>query len=123
VESSGDFSVLADENLLERALANLIRNAIRHSGGSQIVVTVWREDGDEVAISIADSGPGVPEESITRIFDPFFRPDVSRSRETGGAGLGLAIVKTCVELCGGSVSCRNRQPTGLEVILRLQAAQ
>jgi two-component system, OmpR family, sensor histidine kinase CpxA len=121
VEAAGDFHVLADENLLERALANLIRNAIRHSGDSQIVVTLSREDAGEIVISIADSGPGIPEEFLSRIFDPFFRPDVSRSRETGGAGLGLAIVKTCVELCGGSVTCRNRQPTGLEVLIQLEA--
>jgi len=121
VEASGSFHALADENLLERALANLIRNAIRHSGGSQIVITISCEEGD-IVISIADSGPGIPEESIAKIFDPFFRPDVSRSRETGGAGLGLAIVKTCVELCEGSVACRNRQPAGLEVSVRLKAA-
>ena len=121
VESSGDFTVLADESLLERALANLVRNALRHSHGSRIVVTIEREDGG-VALSVADSGPGVPEAEIARLFDPFFRVDVSRSRETGGAGLGLAIVKNCIELCGGTVACRNRQPTGLEVTLRLKPA-
>ena len=122
VEASGDLRVLADANLLERALANLIRNAIRHSGGSGIEVNAWREGAEDVIISVADSGPGVPEQSIGKLFDPFFRPDVSRSRETGGVGLGLAIVKNCVEMCGGVVSCRNRQPSGLEVTLRLKAA-
>jgi two-component system sensor histidine kinase CpxA len=122
VEAAGDLRVVADANLLERALANLIRNALRHSGGSGIELTAWREGAEEVVISIADSGPGVPEQALAKIFDPFFRLDASRSRETGGAGLGLAIVKSCVELCGGSVSCRNRQPSGLEVLLRLKSA-
>jgi len=57
---------------------------------------------------------------LPRIFDPFYRADASRDRETGGVGLGLAIVKTCIESCGGAVSCRNLEPAGLEVTIRLQ---
>jgi two-component system sensor histidine kinase CpxA len=57
---------------------------------------------------------------VQRLFDPFFRVDDARTRESGGVGLGLTIVKTCVEACGGSVTCRNRQPSGLEVLIRLQ---
>jgi two-component system sensor histidine kinase CpxA len=113
---------LADENLLERALANLIRNAIRYANGSHVEVGGSSEGADGVVITISDFGPGIPETAIAKIFDPFFRPDASRSRETGGVGLGLAIVKNCVEMCGGSVNCRNRQPTGLEVTVRLEAA-
>jgi two-component system sensor histidine kinase CpxA len=63
----------------------------------------------------------VPEEALPRIFDPFYRVDVSRARETGGTGLGLAIVKTCVESCGGRVNCRNREPRGLSVEITLAA--
>lgn len=111
---------LADESLLERALANLIRNAMRYAGGSRVEVSAG-SSAEGVRILVSDSGPGIPGESLARIFDPFFRPDASRSRETGGAGLGLAIVKNCVEMCGGSVSCRNRETGGLEVALRLQA--
>jgi two-component system sensor histidine kinase CpxA len=59
---------------------------------------------------------------LDRLFDPFFRPDVSRVRETGGAGLGLAIVKSAVEACRGSVSLQNRQPHGLELSLILPQA-
>ncbi|MGH8047690.1 MAG: HAMP domain-containing sensor histidine kinase [Chthoniobacterales bacterium] len=115
--------VLADASLLERALANLIRNALRYSNGSRIEIGGTRDDDGAVIVTVADSGPGIPDDAIAKIFDPFFRPDQSRSRETGGAGLGLAIVKNCAEMCGGSVSCRNRQPSGLEVSLRLEAAQ
>ena len=73
-------------------------------------------------LTIADHGPGVPEEALSQLFDPFYRVDVSRARETGGAGLGLAIVKTCIESCGGQVTCRNREPHGLEVVITLAAA-
>ena len=64
----------------------------------------------------------MPEASLQQIFDPFFRAEPSRSRDTGGAGLGLAIVKTCVEACQGTVSARNRVPQGLEVQIVLKAA-
>ena len=69
---------------------------------------------------MVDRGPGVPPEAIGRLFDPFFRPEDARTRETGGTGLGLAIVKSCVEACGGSVSVRNRVPSGLELTFRLK---
>jgi two-component system sensor histidine kinase CpxA len=58
---------------------------------------------------------------LQQIFDPFFRVESSRSRDTGGIGLGLAIVKTCVEACRGTVTARNRQPSGLEVTIKLPA--
>ncbi len=76
-----------------------------------------------VSLVVADSGPGVPEESLEQIFAPFYRLDASRSSETGGVGLGLAIVRSCVEACRGTVRCRNRQPSGLEVEIRLPAAE
>jgi two-component system sensor histidine kinase CpxA len=75
-----------------------------------------------VLITVADCGPGVPEAELAQIFDPFYRLDSSRDASTGGVGLGLAIVKTCIESCRGTVTCRNRQPSGLEVALRLQSA-
>jgi two-component system sensor histidine kinase CpxA len=109
---------LSDSELLVRAIANLIRNAIRHAGENEPIVISARKEGEQVAISIADSGPGVPEEELTKIFDAFYRLDTARTRETGGTGLGLTIVKTCMEACGGSVSARNRSPHGLEVVLR-----
>ena len=112
--------VTADPDLLVRALGNLVRNALRYApGGAGIEVTA-RAAGEEVEISVADSGPGVPETELPRIFDPFYRVDASRTRGTGGTGLGLTIVKSCVESCGGTVSARNRASGGLEVVLRLR---
>ena len=72
---------------------------------------------------MADSGPGVPPESLPKLFDPFYRVDNSRARQTGGAGLGLTIVQTCVEACGGRVIARNREPSGLEVTISLPSPE
>src|SRR5205085_1140996 len=80
------------------------------------------ESGDDVLITVADSGPGVPDNALEKILEPFYRIEDSRDRKTGGSGLGLAIVRSCIEACGGSVECRNRKPKGLAVILRLPAA-
>lgn len=123
IDIAGPLEILADETLLVRALGNLIRNAVRHGGpGVPVTISAVRE-GDRVLIRVADSGPGVPEEELPKLFDAFYRIDRARTRETGGVGLGLTIVKTCVESCGGGVTARNRAPRGLEVTLDLPAAQ
>jgi two-component system sensor histidine kinase CpxA len=121
IEIGGEVKVLADPELLLRAVANLIRNAVRYAGDAGPITVSSRSEGDQILVTVADCGPGVPEESLAQLFDPFYRPELSRSAETGGVGLGLAIVKTCVESCRGTVSCRNRHPSGLEVTLRLNA--
>lgn len=119
LEMAEGLFALADADLLGRALGNLLRNAVRYAGeGGPIEIRAFK-NGGEVLIRVCDSGPGVPEEAIDRIFEPFYRPDASRTRESGGTGLGLAIVKTCVEACGGTVSAALRQPRGLEVTIRL----
>jgi two-component system sensor histidine kinase CpxA len=120
VESAGSVRALAEGELLSRALANLVRNALRYSSGA-VRISATASDA-RVRITVADEGPGVPEDALQKIFDPFFRLDSSRSRETGGFGLGLAIVKTCVEAGGGTVRASNRQPSGLEVLIELPAA-
>lgn len=114
-----DLALFADSELLTRSIANLIRNSLRHAGGAGPITISAREEGGRVTLSVADCGPGVPEEELTKIFDAFYRIDPSRARETGGVGLGLTIVKTCIESCGGTVHARNRQPHGLEVLLEL----
>ncbi len=123
VVAAAGLRVRADAKLLKRALANLLRNSLRYAGhAGPITIAAARDDG-RISLRVTDSGPGVPEEALARLFDPFYRVDASRSRDTGGAGLGLAIVKTCVEACGGTASARNRQPSGLEVELTLDAAK
>jgi two-component system sensor histidine kinase CpxA len=121
VEIASDFFVAADSELLVRALSNLLRNACRHAAAAGPIVIRASSEGEEVAITVSDCGPGVPEEELPKIFDAFYRVDTSRTRDTGGSGLGLAIVKTCIDSCCGTVSARNRQHRGLEVIIRLHA--
>jgi two-component system, OmpR family, sensor histidine kinase CpxA len=119
VAISEPLMVLADREYLLRALSNLVRNAVRYAGAAGPISIPARRDHREVVISVSDSGPGLPRDELDRIFTPFYRLETSRNREHGGAGLGLAIVKSCVEACKGTVRCRNRQPAGLEVEVRL----
>jgi two-component system sensor histidine kinase CpxA len=119
-EIDPDLSVLADAEYLSRAISNLIRNAVRYAGEAGPIQVSARRDGHEVVINVADSGPGLPEEALEDVFAPFYRPEAARNRETGGVGLGLAIVRSCIEACKGTVHARNRQPSGLEVEIRLE---
>lgn len=117
-----DLEVSADADLLTRAVANLLRNSLQHAPSAGPITIHAERAGEEIQLTVADFGPGVPEAEIPRIFDAFYRVDASRTRDTGGTGLGLAIVKTCVESCCGSVTARNREPSGLEVRISLHAA-
>ncbi len=115
--------MLAEPELLFRALANLLRNALHYAGqAGPIVLAAEARDG-RVFVSLTDQGPGVPEPALQQIFDPFFRLEASRSRDTGGIGLGLAIVKSCVQACQGTVTARNHPPSGLQVEMSFQAAK
>jgi two-component system, OmpR family, sensor histidine kinase CpxA len=114
-------SVAANEPYLARAISNLLRNALRYAGEyGPISVIAWRE-GQQVLLSFADRGPGLPEGLLEDVFAPFYRPEIDRGRDSGGAGLGLAIVRGCVEACHGTAICRNRQQGGLEVLISLSA--
>ena len=115
-----EFVAMGDFDLLVRAVSNLLRNAIRYAADAGVITISARGQGEKITLTVADAGPGVPEEHLPKLFDPFYRVDTSRDRLTGGVGLGLTIVKTCVEACRGEVSCRNRQPTGLEVTIQFE---
>jgi len=115
--------VLADPGLLERALSNVVRNAVTYAGAAgpiHISATAVRE---QMVVSVADEGPGVSAESLQRVFEPFYREDAARSRKTGGTGLGLAIVRSAIEACDGSVSCQLRWPQGLDVRMVLRSGR
>jgi two-component system sensor histidine kinase CpxA len=124
IEISADPGIraLADSEHLFRAVANVLRNALRYAGRNGPVRITADRVADHVTITVADSGPGVPEGALENLFLPFYRVDSSRDRRSGGTGLGLAIVRSSVEACRGSVECRNRKPSGLEVTIRLPAA-
>ena len=112
---------LAQPALLARALANVVRNAARYARtGGPITIAAQRRH-KEITLTIADRGPGVPPESLNRLFDPFYRLEPDRARATGGTGLGLAITKTCIEACHGTVAARNLSPSGLEICITLPA--
>ncbi len=115
-------TVLGDPSLLGRAIGNLLRNAQVHAGPEASVSIEAGVHGPFTEITVSDDGPGVPAEELPRLFEPFYRPDRSRSRETGGSGLGLAIVRTAVEACGGEVSAALSPEGGLAVTLRLRGA-
>ena len=122
VAAPDNLRVMAEPDLLARALGNLIRNAVRYAGDSgPIVVTATSEVG-RVIITVEDNGPGVPASDLDRLGEPFFRPELARTRETGGVGLGLAIVRNSIASCGGEVRFTNRAPRGFCAQIRLSAA-
>ena len=109
-------TILGDEELLRRAVENVIRNAIRYEpSGSNIEVTV-----EGPVVTIRDHGPGVPEESLDHIFDAFYRVETDRDRASGGVGLGLSIAKRAIELHKGKIVARNTHP-GLSLKIELPA--
>ncbi|MDP4031654.1 MAG: ATP-binding protein [Pseudorhodobacter sp.] len=101
---------------LKRALRNLIDNAIRYGDRAQVMLT--QQPGMAI-ITIADDGPGLPEDQLVAVFEPFRRLETSRSRDTGGVGLGLAIARTIVQAHGGNVTLANRPEGGLQATVRL----
>jgi two-component system sensor histidine kinase CpxA len=111
--------VVAAEELLTRALANIIRNAVKYAGNTGPIDIIAEKKTNMVEIEVRDTGPGVPEDFLDQLFEPFFRPETSRSKDSGGVGLGLAIVKTCVEACNGTVTARNCIPNGFAVTISL----
>ena len=102
--------------LLKRCLANLADNAVLYGRSAEIRV----EDGpDQLSVYVRDHGPGVPETEIEKVFEPFYRLENSRSRETGGTGLGLSIARNIAQAHGGDIHLRNYEDGGLEAILTL----
>lgn len=98
---------------LRRALRNLIGNALRY--GEKPVVSVLK-DGEQAVIRIEDTGPGIPQDEITDMLEPFTRGEASRNRETGGAGLGLTLARAIAEQHGGTLTLANRLGEGNEVL-------
>ena len=113
---------LGDETLIYSAVSNILQNTVRYSPvGSTIQAGLDRTENGKWRIEISDSGPGVDPELLCRIFEPFFRADASRAKDTGGFGLGLAIARQAVESHGGTIAARNRKSGGLAVTILLPA--
>jgi signal transduction histidine kinase/CHASE2 domain-containing sensor protein len=109
---AGVSPVLADADLLSRAISNLVSNAVKYSPPKTEVVISAKNAGGGVAIEIADQGYGIPESSLNRIFEKFYRVPRVQDVDVPGSGLGLALVKEIAELHGGSVAARSSAGAG-----------
>ena len=108
-----ELTASADANRLDQVLANLVDNAIKY-GRAEGTVTVGgkRLDDGKLEIFVQDDGPGIPAESLDRVFERFYRVDKARSRDQGGTGLGLSIVKHIVQAHGGEVWAKSEPGKG-----------
>ena len=122
LRANGTVTVNGDDTRLRQVMGNLVRNALVHTpAASPIEVSVAA--GDETAtISVTDHGPGLSPEDLDRIFEPFYRADPSRSRDSGGAGLGLSIVTAVVTAHGGRVQVRETDGGGATFDVELPLA-
>lgn len=118
VDSSGPVVVSGHREALRSAVDNVVRNAIAYTPDATEVRIRVEAHADWAAVAVADSGPGVPEQDLASVFEPFFRVEEARERGRGGAGLGLAITARAMALHGGSAAAANRPGSGLEVTLR-----
>jgi two-component system sensor histidine kinase CpxA len=120
-----EFLVEGDPDLLRSAVENVVRNATRYTAeGTTVEVRLERQrsvSGEAIVIRVRDSGPGVPDEALQKIFEPFYRLDDARNRQTGGAGLGLSIADRAIRLHGGQLRASNRKEGGLEIEIRIPA--
>jgi two-component system sensor histidine kinase BaeS len=97
--------LLADRQRLLQVLLNLVRNAITYTPPGGIVsIAVRRTEGDQLLLTVADTGTGIAPADLDRVFERFYRADASRTRESGGFGLGLAIARDLVEAMGGTIT-------------------
>jgi two-component system, OmpR family, sensor histidine kinase CpxA len=120
---AGSWGVRGDASLLHSAIENVVRNAIRYTReGTTVEIHLEktkRAAGEEAVVRVTDCGSGVPTEALEKLFQPFYRLDDARGRQTGGVGLGLAITERAVRFHGGRVSALNRAEGGLMVEIYL----
>ncbi|MFD3257155.1 sensor histidine kinase [Paenibacillus lentus] len=107
-----DCIISGDSHLLERAVNNLLDNAVRHTPSGDVIIVQCYKDGNKVKFTIRDSGPGFSSEELERVFEPLYRGEVSRSRSTGGSGLGLTISQRIVRRHGGELAVSNHPEGG-----------
>jgi two-component system, OmpR family, phosphate regulon sensor histidine kinase PhoR len=114
--------VMADRRALEHILTNLIDNAVKYSGTSAVIRVQAAAIGSSVEIRVEDTGPGIADEHLPRLFERFYRVDTGRSRELGGTGLGLSIVKHMVEAMGSHIDVESTPGVGTRFVFKLPAA-
>jgi len=109
----------SNHRALGQALENIIRNAMRYTPPGKVVSVLLEAEPNNYQIHIADQGPGVPEQHLEKIFQPFYRLDAARSGDSSGFGLGLALAQRQITAIGGEVVAHNRQPCGLLMSISL----
>jgi two-component system, OmpR family, sensor kinase len=112
LDGPGTPEVLGDEARIRQVLSNLVANALQHTPTSADVIVRVGTDGDDAVIEVADKGPGMSQQDASRVFERFYRTDVSRARASGGTGLGLSIVDSLVQAHGGAVSVKTAPGEG-----------
>ena len=112
------FTVRTRPTCLRRCLSNLIENSLKYAGSAEIALF---RDHEGLGIEVRDSGPGIPENMLEKVLEPWFRVEKSRNRETGGSGLGLAIAKNMATLSGAQLLLENRASGGLCASIRFTA--
>ncbi|MFD8724983.1 sensor histidine kinase [Streptomyces sp. NPDC059629] len=112
----------ADPVRMRQALGNLVSNAIRHTPADGTVTLAVRRDGDDVVLTVTDTGQGIAQEDLPHVFERFWRAEKSRSRRTGGSGLGLPIVRHLMAAHDGTAEVRSEPGKGAEFTLRLPGA-
>lgn len=120
---SEDVEIEGDSDLLERALSNLIGNAIKYTPRGGTVIIMTERDGDSVRITIRDSGIGIPDDEVAHIFERFYRVDKERSRKSGGTGLGLAIAHWIINAHMGRIMVKSELGKGSDFIVVFPAAE
>lgn len=119
LESCGTASCYGAVELLAQACENVIRNAVKYTADNTEVKVTLTADQDYWIIRVADQGPGVPVEALGKIFDPFYRVEHARDRQSGGTGIGLAIARSAIALHGGDITAENQPQGGLAVTVRI----
>ena len=112
IENSSDARLCGDWLLLRHALVNIVHNAIKYSPRMGTVILRVRDEGGDVVLEVEDSGPGIPQDQLPRVFDRFYRVEEGRSRESGGTGLGLSIARWSAEIHGGRVGVKSEPGKG-----------
>ena len=123
LNTGGPLPINADRELLWRAFENLVRNALIHThNGTGVEITArLAKNKSRIEVYVRDTGPGIPTQHLDKIFQPFYRVQEARDRNSGGHGLGLAIAEAAIKRHGGTIKAQNRETGGLEIQVSLPA--
>ena len=122
-DASKEIHAEADEMKLSLAISNLVDNAVKYTPEEGTVKVSLDADHQNVFISVADTGIGIPEDEVNRIFERFYRVDKTRDRETGGTGLGLSITHSTIMMHKGSIKVNSKEEEGTTILVRIPLKQ